>query len=419
MAYLPRVIDEEVDGALEAAGAVLLEGPRACGKTATGRQHSQSQVFLDTDDAALEVAATIPGQLLRGATPRLIDEWQLAPRIWNHVRRTVDERNERGQFILTGSATPADDVTRHSGAGRILRLRMRPMSLHESGHSSSGVSLANLFNGGVIDGVNADKSVEDLAAILVTGGWPGLQGLSPVAAQRNLRSYLDDVARIDIIAAGSSARRRDPGRVARALRSYSRHVATSASARTLAADTLTSSESELYVETVSEYIAALERIWVVEELPSWGVHLRSKDVVRKAAVRHFVDPSLAAAALGAGPDRLLRDLNTFGLLFESLAVRDLRVYAQPLDGEVLHYRDSGGAEADAVIQLRDGRWALVEVKLAASKVEQAVESLDKLLAKIDTSHVGEPAARVVITGGEYAYTRPDGIHVVPLACLAP
>lgn len=419
MDYAPRLMDGELDLMLEAAGAVLIEGPRACGKTATARHRAASAVYLDADDAALAMVATTPRLVLDGATPRLLDEWQLAPRIWNHVRRAVDERRERGQFILTGSATPSDDATRHSGAGRIIRLRMRPMSLYESRSPATAVSLADLMSGGVVNAQRTDTTVEDMAALIVGGGWPESQGEAPEVSQRRLRSYLDDIARVDLPAVPGEVARRDPARISRTLRAYARHTATSASNATIAADTAGAEGSQIYVDTVRGYVSALERIWIVEEQPSWGVHLRSKDVVRKAAVRHFVDPSLAAAALGAGPDRLLRDPETLGLLFESLVVRDLRIYSQVHDGEVLHYRDSAGAEADAVIQLRDGRWALVEVKLAGSRVDEAAASLTRLAAKIDTSRIGAPSALIVITAGEYAYTRDDGIHVVPLACLGP
>lgn len=417
--YVPRIVDARLHENLSGAGAVLLEGPRACGKTATARHHSQSEVLFDTDDASLAMVETSPALLLEGKTPRLLDEWQLAPRLWNHVRRAVDDRDLTGQFILTGSATPADDATRHSGAGRIVRIRMRPMSLAESGHSTRAVSLAALMDGETISGARSELSVPDLAERIVVGGWPALQGVPVLAAQRNLQSYLDDVARADIATADSTATRRDPARVRRTLASYARHIATSASMRTIAADTSETGDRELHVDTMREYLTLLERIWIVEEQPAWGPHLRSRDVVRKAPVRHFVDPSLAAAALGASGDRLLRDPNTLGLLFESLVVRDLRVYAQALEGDVLHYRDGAGAEADSVIQLRDGRWALVEVKLAGSEADRGAESLNRVAQKIDVRRTGPPQASIVITGGEYAYTRDDGVHVVPIGCLGP
>lgn len=418
MIYQPRTIDTTLERMLTIAGAILIEGVRACGKTATGTRHSKSVVRLDVDDDARMLAAVSPNLVLDGATPRLIDEWQLEPQLWNHVRRTIDDRGGPGQFLLAGSSTPPDDITRHSGAGRILRVRMRPMSLYESQQSTGAVSLSALVDGGRVDGARSELNVSAIAERLTIGGWPALQRFGPDDAQTILRSYLDDVARADVQVVDDVIRR-DPVRVTRLLRAYARHVATSASLATIAADTNDGAGASLRQETVAAYVTALERVLVIEEQPSWGPHLRSRDIVRKRAVRHFVDPSLAVAALGAGPERLLRDLNTFGLLFESMVVRDLRVYSQLIDGEVRRYRDSAGTEADAIIQLRDGRWAAIEVKLAATQTDAAAASLAALVSKIDVEKAGAPAARIVITAGEYAYTRPDGVHVVPIGCLGP
>lgn len=417
MHYTPRLLDATIERLLTITGAVLLEGPRACGKTSTGMRHAKSQVRLDVDEDAIALAEINPAILLEGARPRLIDEWQLVPKLWNHVRRAVDEQREPGAFILTGSAVPPDEATRHSGAGRILRTYMRPMSLLESGHSTGAVSLAELLSGGSVVGTRSAMPLNELVDRLVIGGWPGLQQLSPADAQVFLRSYLDDIARVDVKDSGLGGVRRDPARVRSFLSAYARHIATPAAMSTIVADTSGAGDAPLRAETAASYLALLERLLVIEEQPSWGPHLRSRDTVRRRAVRHFVDPSLAVAGLNAGPERLLRDPNALGLLFESLVVRDLRIYSQLLDGEVRHYRDSAGAEADAIIQLRDGRWAAVEVKISAGQVDAAAESLDRLIAKIDTKRTGDPVARIVITAGEYAYTRPDGTHVVPIACL--
>lgn len=418
MTYQPRVVDRLVQQALDISGAVLIEGVRACGKTATGTHQAASVVRLDVDDEARALGQVQPTLLLPGETPRLIDEWQLVPQLWNHVRRAVDDRQQPGQFILTGSATPPDDVTRHSGAGRILRLRLRPMTLFETGHSSGEVSLAALLAGESVPTASSELSVEQLATRIAAGGWPGLRSRTPEATQQILRSYLDDVARVDIQEADNSAARRDPARIRRLLTSYARHTSTPASTATIAADTAGAGGPQIHPDTVSAYLGILQRLMVVEEQPSWGPHLRSKDIVRQGPIRHFVDPSLALAALDGSPARLLKDLETFGLLFESLAIRDLRVYSQTIDAEIRHYRDSSGLEADAVIQLRDGRWAPVEIKLGAAQVDVAANTVSKLVAKVDKAS-GEPAARIVITGGQYAYTRPDGVHVVPLGCLGP
>lgn len=417
MSYRKRTVDRLLDESLAIAGAVLIEGVRACGKTATGLEHSASAVRFDTDATALDLAALSPKIILEGDTPRLFDEWQLAPQLWNHVKRTVDDRGTTGQYILTGSATPADDVTRHSGAGRILRIRMRTMSLSESDDSTSQVSLREILDGTSEISGTSNLELENIADLICSGGWPGLQSLAPSEAQVILRSYLDDVARADV--SESDGVRRDPGRVRKVLSAYGRHISTPATLATISTDSAGSNGNGVHVDTVRSYLDVLERIMVVEEQPSWGPHLRSRDAVRKGAVRHFVDPSLAVAALGGSAERLLADPRSLGLLFESLVIRDLRIYSQVFDGEVRHYRDSAGAEADAIIQMRDGRWAAIEVKLGESQVAGAVESLQRLVSKIDTKIAGEPVAKIVITGGRYAYTRPDGTHIVPIGCLAP
>jgi predicted AAA+ superfamily ATPase len=416
MEYTPRVVDEELTAALGILGAVLIEGPRACGKTATSLQQAGSSVRLDTDSGALQLAQIDPDMLLQGKAPRVIDEWQLAPQLWNSVRRAIDERQARGQFILTGSSVPADDETRHSGAGRILRLRMRPMSFFESGHSDGSVSLASILRGDPVRGAGVTLTLTEIINQLCVGGWPALQGLPVDSAQKALRAYLADVALVDVVRIDDQ--RRDPERVGKVLRALARNVATEVSAARLAADA--GSEGDpMKASTLVAYLAALSRLMVVENQESWAPHLRSRDTVRKAPKRHFVDPSLAIAAMGTSPATLLQDLNTLGLLFESLVVRDLRVYSQSLDGVVKHYRDETGVEVDAIVELRDGSWAAFEVKLGEVKVDEGAAALLKFAAKIDTTKSGAPCALVVITTGQYAYTRQDGVHVVPLSLLGP
>lgn len=416
MRYLPRVVDRELTEALGILGAVLVEGPRACGKTATSMQQAASSVRLDTDPGALQLAQLDPAMLLHGATPRVIDEWQLAPQLWNSVRRAVDDRQARGQFILTGSSVPVDDKTRHSGAGRILRLRMRPMSFVESGHSDGSVSLASILRGEPVRGAGGKLDLAQTIDQLCIGGWPALQGLPVEAAQKALRTYLDDVALVDV--ARVDDQKRDPERVARVMRALARNVATEVSAARLAADSGTEGVP-MKATTLTSYLAALGRLMIVENQESWAPHLRSRDAVRKAPKRHFVDPSLAVAAMGASPATLLKDLNTLGFLFESLVVRDLRVYAQSLDGVVKHYRDDAGVEVDAVVELRDGSWAAFEIKLGEARTDEGASSLLKFAAKVDTTKSGIPRALVVITTGQFAYTRGDGVHVVPLSLLGP
>lgn len=413
--YRPRVADDALRKRLENSGAVLIEGPKACGKTETARQLAASEVLLDVDEQARVAATLDPSLLLPGDTPRLIDEWQVEPRIWNHVRRAVDERKEPGQFILAGSAVPADDASRHSGAGRISRLRMRPMSLFESGLSDGSISLRDLLGGGR---ASSTESIElaDVVEAIVRGGWPALQERPIQAAMESVADYLEEVSRTDINRVDGG--RRDPARVRRLLRSLARNVATPVATATLAADSADGGEP-LKRETVAEYLAALERLFVIEDQPPWEPHLRSRSILRKTPKRHFVDPSLAAAALRADPAALLRDLNLLGFLFESLAVRDLRIYSQPLRGEVRQFRDNKGLEIDAIVE-SDAGWAAFEVKLGAPEaIEEAAANLLKFAGEVDTKRSGEPMALGVIVAGGYGYTREDGVHVLPIAALGP
>lgn len=414
--YRSRVVDRELTERLRAAGAVLIEGPKACGKTQTALQVAASHVYLDTDMTARQALAVDPRLVLDGPAPRLLDEWQVAPALWNHVRRVVDERTERGQFILTGSAVPADDHTRHTGAGRFSRLRMRPMTLFESGHSSGSISLAALMAGESGRSADPGLSLADLGNRLTAGGWPALQSVDVTGAARGVRDYLEQVVRLDIERVDGV--RRDPQKVLAVLRSLARNVATEVRIAQVALDA-GGADGELTRATVAGYLEALTRLMIVEDQPAWSTHLRSKATLRQSPKRHFVDPSLAVAALRAGPARLLADLNTMGYLFESLVVRDLRVYSQPLDGEVLHYRDSSGVEVDAIVQRSGGVWGAFEVKLGPDAVDVAAASLRRFAETVDTSRVGTPAVLAVITGSGYGYRRPDGIHVVPIGALGP
>lgn len=414
MPYLKRIVDAELAERLASTGAVVIEGPKACGKTATARRAAASEVLLDINAAARQAVAVDPRLILTGPVPRLIDEWQTAPAVWNHIRREVDERGRPGQFILTGSAVPADDVTRHTGAGRLTRLRMRPLSLFEAGRSTGAVSLAALLAGEPPRCPDPGLAVADLAELACLGGWPGLQGLGRAAALRAVGDYLEEVRRTDI--GKADGRRRDPAKVGRLLRALARNTATYASAPTLATDA-GGGDGPLKGHTVLAYLAALERLMVVEDLDAWAPHLRSRSRVRGAAKRHFVDPSLAAAALGASPERLLKDLNLLGFLFESLVVRDLRVYAQALGWKALQYRDNTGLEVDAVLEAADGGWAAFEVKLGPGQVEEAAASLLRFSARVDTAKCGMPSALAVIVGSGYGLVRPDGVAVIPIGAL--
>lgn len=416
MPYRPRIVDAELGRALESAGAVLLEGPRACGKTETARQAARSEVLLDVDQAAQRAARVDPGLILAGETPRLLDEWQVVPAIWNQVRRTVDERGGAGHFILTGSSVPSDDETRHVGAGRFLRLRMRPMTLWESGQSSAGISLAAVLRGEDCSATDPGLAVSDLAEIVCTGGWPGNIGKTAAQARQMLTGYLQDVARVDVQRIDGV--RRDPESVSRLLRSLARNVGTPVSTSRLRSD-VNGTDGNMKVETVAAYLDVLARLMITEDLPAWAPSLRSRTRLRAASVRHFVDPSLAVAAVGAAPSRLLSDLKWFGFLFENLVIRDLRVYAQALEARLYAYRDESGLEADAILEFPDGRWAAFEVKLGNGEIDAAAAQLLRLKARVDTSATGAPLALVVVTATGYGYRRQDGVTVVPIGALSP
>ncbi len=415
--YRPRVVDVLLRERLASSGAVLVDGPKACGKTRAAQQVAASEVLLDVDRAARAALDVDPQLVLEGPTPRLIDEWQLAAEtVWNGVRRLVDQRMAPGQFILTGSAVPDDEVRRHSGAGRIAPLRMRPMTLFEQGASSGAVSLAALLAGDPPSCPDPGVSVAAAAELVAVGGWPSHLGHRPAGALQWNRDYLSQVAEVDV--ARVSQTRRDPRRVGRFIRSLARHSGTEAALTTVVADAA-GTDDPLARTTGYDYLDALERIMVIEDVPAWSARLRSRATLRNAPKRHFVDPSLAVAALGATPSRLLGDLETLGFLFESLVVRDLRVLSQPLGGTIFHARDSNGREADVILQLPDGTWAAFEVKLGAGQVDAAASSLRKFADTIDQASEGAPAVLGVITIASYGYLRDDGIAVIPIAALAP
>lgn len=412
--YRTRVVDDLLVEFLDAAGAVVIEGPRACGKTETGRRASRSEVRIDTPGAR-DLFAVSPELLLAGPTPRLLDEWQAEPDLWNEVRRMVDDRRDRGQFILTGSAVPRDDPNRHPGSGRFLHLRMRPMTLFETGHSTGVVSLASVLDGSPVRSQEPGLTVPELAERIVVGGWPGNLGLSPLQAQRALLGYIEDLCTSDIRRLDGT--RRDPRGVRRLLSSLARNISTPATLQLLTTDT-NGPDGGYVADTVRGYLASLTRLWVVDDLAPWHPAIRSRARLRSAAVRHLADPSLATAALKAGTARVLADINWMGLLFESLVVRDLRVYADRLDASVFHYRDSNGLEADVIVELPDGRWAAFEIKLGASPavVDVAAANLVKLATQVDRQ---PPVALAVITGTGWGFTRRDGVHQIPIGALAP
>lgn len=413
--YLSRVSDTEITRALNAVPIVVVEGVKGCGKTWSGLSHALSHVLLADAPAARQGAELAPRHVLEGPRPRLVDEWQTVPSIWDTVRHVVDAGRDTGCFILTGSARPADDITRHSGAGRVLRVRMRPMSLFESGESEGSVSLGALLDRERCESPEPPLTVPEIAAVVCRGGWPRNLGQDASVAQELLEGYLDEMARVDLPAAART--RHDPGRIRRLLVSIGRNTSSTASLRTLARDV--AGDPPLSWSATANYLDALERVFLVEDLPMWSTRLRSRATLQQTPRRHFADPSLAAAVLGATPNRLLDDPNTLGLLFESLVMRDLRVYAAVNKAEVYHFRSSYGDELDAVVERRDGSWLAIEVKLGVSRVEQAARSLVNTCAKIDAGDRGEPVKKLVITGTGYAYERPDGVSVVPIAALGP
>jgi predicted AAA+ superfamily ATPase len=414
MKYHSRIIDQELSQRLKRAGAVLISGPKACGKTESARQVAKSEVRIDEYPLVSTALDTDPNLLLAGQTPRLIDEWQEEPRIWNFIRHAVDDRQKSGQFILAGSANPVENVKMHSGAGRISRLRMRPMSWFESGYSTGEVSLAALLQGEPPKSALLKTTLNDLIEYILVGGWPAHMGKGVADSLEDNKDYIALLAEVDI--SRVSDKRRDPIKIAAFLRSYARNIATPATISTLALDVL-GNDDDLAHATVRDYHEALTRLMVIEDLPAWNTHLRSKALLRTTPKRHFVDPSLAAAVLEATVDKLRTDLVFLGFLFESETLRDLRVYAQGLRATIAHYRDSKKRESDIILQLPDGSWAAFEVKLGFGQADEGAASLLRVAKEIDEDKAGRCLALTVITGFGFAHRRPDGVNVVPLATL--
>ncbi|MDL2305987.1 DUF4143 domain-containing protein [Bacteroides sp. OttesenSCG-928-D19] len=421
LTYKPRVIDQLLARKLQGKGAVLIEGAKWCGKTSTAEQQAQSVIYMSDPKRHSQYmlfADESPEMILDGFTPRLIDEWQLAPKLWDAIRFEVDHRKGLGHFILTGSTAPVSrDEIHHTGTGRFAWLTMRPMSLWESGDSTGAVSLRQLFDTPQKIVANNDTDLHQIAFLTCRGGWPLASTLAGEIALDQAFDYYDAVVNSDIRQADGI--NRDTSRVKRLMRSYARHQGTQASHAQICKDMKTNDNETLDENTIYSYLNALRRIFVVEDMPAWNPNLRSKTAIRSADTRYFVDPSIATAALGLGPDDLMNDLETFGLLFETLCVRDLRVFSQTLDGEVFHYRDKTGLECDAVVHLRNGSYGLIEVKLGGDKlIADGASTLLSLASKIDTTKMKSPSFLMLLTAtGSFAYRREDGVYVVPLACL--
>ncbi len=420
-AYLKRVADELLELQLEAAGVVLIEGAKWCGKTTTALQQARSVLFMDDPqrkEEYLRLAEADINVLLVGDTPRLIDEWQKAPQFWDACRFLADRRNDDGQFILAGSAEPVDQSKMsHTGTGRVGWVKMRPMSLFESGDSNGSVSLGDLFEGRFKPAESNELKLRDLCYLICRGGWPKAIGKSERSALRQAFNYVDAVAKREIIEVDEV--HRSEANTRRLLRSYARHQASQATNGTIVADLKANDGSGLNDATIASYLKALRKIFVIEDMEAWNPNLRSKAAIRTTDTRYFVDPSIAAASLGLGPNDLMKDLNTLGLLFETLVVRDLRVYAEALDGNVFHYRDNNGLECDSVLHLRNGHYGLIEIKLGGETlIKEGAGNLLSLAKKIDTDKMYAPSFMMVVVGtGQYAYRREDGVLVVPVSCL--
>ena len=419
--YKQRIADRILKRKILGKGAVLIEGPKWCGKTTTAKQIARS--ILDLGDSSVLIQSTqmieiSPATLLAGKTPRLIDEWQTLPPIWDSIRSEVDRRGEPSQFILTGSSVlPEADETIHSGTGRFGHVKMRPMSLYESGESTGTVSLKDLFDGKTFDVLQNDMDIAELAYLTCRGGWPWATLISKSVALDQAFDYVDSVVKKDIQRVDKV--NRSPERAKLLLRSYARNVSQQVSYATIRKDMLSNDASTLDEDTVADYVKAMKKLFVIDDLAAWNPNIRSKAAIRTSDTRHFVDPSIGTASLGLGPDDLINDLKSFGFFFEDMVVRDLRAYAEALDGELYHYRDSNGLECDTVLHRRNGTYALLEVKLGGEEhIEEGASNMKTLADNIDTNRMLPPAFMAVIVGiGKYAYQRKDGVFVIPISCL--
>lgn len=415
MRYVNRIIENDLLENMEASGAVLIKGPKSCGKTATAKQFAKSVLEMDRDKQVPVIMATNPQLLLIGDTPRLIDEWQEQPEIWNYVRHEVDDRNKKGQFILTGSANPNDDVKLHSGAGRFTVVQMDTLTWQELGYSSGMVKVSDLLQGTVSDFFAEGVSLEFIIEKMLIGGWPALLGESAKNAIRLNSGYVDLLCEVDM--SRVSGIKRDPIKVRSLLRSIARNTATLVDNKTLEQDVKTSDRNELSRNTITEYLDALSRLMILYEQPAFNPHIRSSASLRRSPKRHLCDTSLATAVLGLDEEALLKDIKYTGFLFESLATHELNVYAKANDADVFHYNDSYGLEVDAIVQKRSGHYAAFEIKLGVGYIEEAAENLKKFKNNIDTSRMDLPKSLNIITGTGMSYRRPDGINVISLASL--
>lgn len=412
--YLPRLIDAELKASLEAFGAVVISGPQGCGKTTTASQVSKSILRLQDPEfreKSVILAKLKPSELLKGDQPRLLTEWQIAPQVWDSIRLNVDQNDDPGLYILTSAIVANKNSIQHSGTGRIDQLRMNTMSLFESGDSGGSISLNRLFKGNSEVSGSSEFKLDDIAGLIVRGGWPRALGQSELVSRKVIKSCCENIVEAAI---RINERKRKQDKMQAVLRSLSRNISAPLSKKGIMADISLKEGSSISENTLNDYLTALRDIYVLDELPAWNPNLRSKTAIRTTDTVHLCDPAIAAYFLSVKKEDLLADPHIFGLLFESLVVRDLRTYAQSIGGEVFHYRDKSGLEADAVVHLHNGKWAAFEVKLGDAWVDEAAETLLKLKDRVNTESMGEPAFLSVITASDYAYTRDDGVHVVPV-----
>ncbi len=415
--YHKRLIDDTLLNELQTFGAVLIVGPKWCGKTTTCMQHAESVLLMQNPDHRaqyISLAKLKPSKLLEGDKPRLIDEWQVAPVLWDAIRYDVDRTGEVGQYLLTGSTTVDESTILHSGAGRITRLMMRTMSLYESNDSNGQISLRDLFESSNAIEAQSSATIENIAEILVRGGWPGAMDKNPAIAKRQIAGYAETILKSDIHTIDGV--KRDAEKMRSVLTSYARHCSTQASIQTIVND-IKNHHGAISRNTVSDYLNALRALFVIEELPAWSPRLRSKTTILASPTRHFVDPALAAYFLNASESNLMSDLETFGLLFESLVIRDLRIYAQKINGKLFHFRDKSGLEVDAIVLRNDGTWGAIEIKLGHAWVDEAANNLKKFSKMIHCQKMLAPSFLAVVTATGYGYTREDGVHVIPIGCL--
>ena len=421
--YKQRIADKLLYRKLQGKGAVLVQGPKWCGKTTTAKQLCKSLLDLGnttTLEKALETMQIFPTQLLQGENPRLIDEWQTIPELWDMIRSEVDNRGLMGQFILTGSSVPiSEEKRRHSGNGRYAWVNMRTMSLWESGESSGCVSLEDLFNGKNIEPTSVVTDLEQIAFLLCRGGWPQATFMKDDIALEQTRDYYEVLYKMDVHRVDNVHRSSERTRLL--LRSYARNIGSATSFAKMATDIKENDNASISYETISDYVDVLKKLFVIEDMPAWNPNLRSKTAIQSSDTRYFVDPCIATSALALGPRDLINDIRTFGLFFENMAVRDLRVYADALDGNVFHYRDSSGLECDAVLHRRNGTYGLIEIKLGGKdNIEKAATTLNELSKKIDLNKMNPPSFLMVLVGiGDFVYRRKDGVFVVPITCLKP